>query len=105
MTRQITQNEDLVSQVGVEGVEGGAREELNAGIMARIEEVIMDTVMANLSDEQFEEFKNAIADGGEKMEERIAIVTAQVPALKELIEDAVDSELKILKELYSATQK
>lgn len=95
-------NNDLVSQIGLENISEEQRQEMNASLGARLEEVMMDTVVGEMSDVQFEEFKNAIAEGGEKMEERIAIVTSQVPGLKEKIDEAIDLELKAIKLLYQS---
>ncbi len=61
----------------------------------RVNDVVLKTVLGNLSDEGFQAFKMAMSS--DNPEEEIAKVTAQVPGLAQKVEERVLAEYDLIR--------
>lgn len=87
----------LLKELGIGDMPEEDKEEVLSTLMAYMQNVIFETVVSNLSDEQLREFKESVDKQPEDLEEKIMKITANVPGLSEKIEQAVASELASFK--------
>lgn len=85
----------FLKELNLGDLQGKEREDVLATLEKRFDDVILSTVLAHLSTEQFEAFKIALKS--ENPEEEIAVITASVPGLAEIIEDRLSQEYKLMK--------
>ncbi len=60
-------------------------------ILNHFDRIIIDTIIAELNEEQIKEFSDAL-DDKTNMEEKISKITVSVPGLMAKVEDAVEQE-------------
>ncbi len=79
-------------------LEGDDRYEVAAGLVEHFQQIILDTVLANLETNQLEEFKNLVEqDDLEKMDEGITNLVASIPGINFKIEEALQLEMESIK--------
>lgn len=66
----------------------------------RLNDVLLNTIIDNLSNEQAEEIRKIIADEND-VEERISAVTARVPMLARKIDIAIQKEILALRSVIA----
>ncbi len=88
----------VLSELNLNGLSEDERFEVMANLMDHFNGIIIQTVMANLNDEQLAEF-NAILekDESEEREEEIAQLVARIPGVDMKIEEALQNEIDTLK--------
>ncbi|QQS23194.1 hypothetical protein IPM19_01355 [bacterium] len=61
-------------------------------------QIAIDTVIANLNDEQLAEFKSIVSGGDpEKLEDDLSVLVAKIPAIDLKLEEAINSEIAHIK--------
>jgi len=92
------EREDLLNALGVSGLSEAEAEEVSVEITEHLERIVMETILANLNDEQLARFEAAIEKGGPELDATIMSITASVPGLAEEIERSVGVELEAIKQ-------
>lgn len=91
---------NLVKALGIEKLAPEERQEILAKVEARLEEVVMRTVVENLSEEEAKKMREIMAKGANIAEE-VSVITAGVPLLAEKIERAVGEEIEKLRQVLA----
>jgi hypothetical protein len=90
-----TNPDEFLKELNLAHLEAGEKEKVLMMLEKRFDEVILNTVIGQLSDEGFEALKTAIKS--DDPEGEIAKVTAQVPGLAEEIERRIIEEYRVIK--------
>ncbi|MBX4200389.1 hypothetical protein KW790_02955 [Candidatus Parcubacteria bacterium] len=93
MTTSRTKAEDFVKELGIETQDKDYIKTLKA-LEGRFDEVVLKTVLARLSDEEFAQFKLALRS--KHPQEEIAAITARVPGLADDIEIRLTDEYRLM---------
>ncbi len=95
----------LVEQVLNSGqyqeLEEQKREEIRGKLQEHFHNIIIDTAVNRMTDDQVEELNNALEQGGEKTETKMTELSAQIPGLAEDIEERLNREAEQLQKLGS----
>ena len=87
----------VLAELGIMNVPEADREEVVTGLVNHFSDIMMETVVVNLNNEQLDEFKAALALEPDARDEKIAQITALVPGLAQKIESSVMDEIAVLK--------
>ena len=85
----------VLSALGAENLSETEKASIMEQMLGHFSNIIIDTAVAELNDEQIKEFQTAL--GQPDAEEAIAKITAQVPGLYQKIESAVEQEFLSLR--------
>ncbi len=69
------------------------REHVRAALSSYLEEIALDTLVHNLSDEQRKRFDIALDKGGSDMEVAIEQIIGESPELAQIMDEAIKNEL------------
>ena len=95
-----TDQKSLIEALGIGGLESGKQAEVLAMANNRLEEVLLDTVVDNFSEEQVADFKSVLEED-KNLEDKIAAITANVPLLADRIKFAIQKEILTLRAVLS----
>lgn len=87
----------ILNDLNVKGLDDREKQEVANQLIEHFNRLIMETIVANLNDQQIAEFNQALDESDDKMQEKITAITAQVPGLAKKIETAVENEVALLK--------
>ena len=98
MNNLLEQNLDKVfTEIGVGEMPEADKEEATVELVNHFSNVIMETILTNLNEQQVSEFKAALELESAARDEKIAEITSLVPDLSDKIEEAVQRELEVIK--------
>jgi hypothetical protein len=95
------QNEAMKKALGIEHMPEAEQKEILGKVNKRLESVVLDVIVANLSDEEAKTMREALASGV-NIEDEVATITAAVPSLAEKIEKAVQDEIERFRQVLNA---
>lgn len=87
----------MIETLGIGHLNSDEQEEILAMVDQRLEEVLLRTMVENLSDDEAEEMKAIVAEGKD-IEEKVTAITAGVPMLATKIELAIQKEIRNLRQ-------
>jgi hypothetical protein len=91
----------VFKELGLNNLSPEEKQEVQTEMMKHFNDIILQTVVDNLSDSQIAEFQEALQEtDAALMQEKIADITSRVPGLNSKIELAVQQELAHLKSAY-----
>jgi hypothetical protein len=94
-----TVTEAFLKELGADGMSSEQKAEISGLVEKRLNEVVLRVVLGELSSEEFQAFKTAMASPNP--EEEIAKVTALVPGLAEKIEAMINTEMALMRAAMS----
>jgi 16S rRNA C967 or C1407 C5-methylase (RsmB/RsmF family) len=86
---------ELLKELNLDKLPPSKRDKVLAQIEEHFTNVVVSTLLNQLSEEQFEQFKKALAS--DKQEEEIAALAVQVPGLAEILEERIKSEYELMR--------
>jgi hypothetical protein len=99
-TQQILSNDvdALFVELGLTSLSEEEKLDSMEDLIEHFNQIIIETVIINLNDNQLKEFRAAMDEEDEySVQEKIIDITSRVPGLAEKIEQAVEHELTVLK--------
>lgn len=94
--------ETILDVLGLSNIPEKDKEEVADALLNHFANVIVENMLINLDEKSIEDFKNAIENGGDKMEEKVMAIAAKTPNLLEKLEDAISKEIELIKAARSA---
>jgi hypothetical protein len=73
------------------------RQEIFNMVNNQLQSVVMETMIGSMNPNQIQRFKEAVEKGGVELEEETEKIAAEIPGLKEKMEQAVAGEMATIK--------
>jgi len=89
---------DLIRELEVLGLSGEEKASFAEKLESYLQRVVLETVLAELDNEQLERFDQAVKSG-ENIEEKISEITEEIPGLAYKIEKRLNNEIGALKKM------
>jgi hypothetical protein len=97
-TQQAEQDEFLKSlNIKIDPLSLEERQEIFNMVNNQLQSVVMETMIGSMSPNQIQRFKEAVEKGGVELEDETEKIAAEIPGLKEKMEQAVAGEMATIK--------
>lgn len=96
----------MIAELGLESLGEEEKYQVTAQLTEHLNQVVIDTIVGSLNEEQLARFEQLTAlDDPEKMDEGIALLTAEIPGVHLKIEEAIEHEISTLKAAKATMDK
>lgn len=98
------QNEGLLEQIGVQAASPEERDAILGDLQKHFTEIVWKTAQNELSDEQLQQITVTAQEQPDQVLDLITTMCADIPGLSAKIQDAISTEIEILKAALAATR-
>lgn len=90
--------DNALKEFNISGLPEAEQYQVVAQLTEHLNQVVLDTVLASLNEQQLKEFKDIISqEDPVKLEEQVALFVAKIPAIDLKLEEAVNDEIAHIK--------
>lgn len=93
-------NQSLIQALGIEKLAEEEQKEILEKVDRRLEDVLLRTVVENLTEDETKKFREILREG-KNLDEEVALISSGVPQLAEKIERAIAEEIDRLKRVLT----